>query len=73
LEKGKSLYGDFGFMMIKQGDYVGQGLRVIKYIEFPWGCFEKQLLTIQERRRECNFNVDDTKISLWLTLAQNLN
>jgi hypothetical protein len=37
VEKGKSLYGDFGFLrFIKQGDYAGQGLRKnIKYIEFP--------------------------------------
>lgn len=73
-EKEKSLYGDFDFYDDKAGKLRWAGpARHMKYIEFPWGYFEKQLLTIPERRRECNFNVDDTKISFWMTPAQNLN
>ena len=73
-EKEASLYGDFGFYDDKAGILRwARPARQIKYIEFPWGCFEKQLLAIPEKRRKCNINVDDTKIRLWMTLAQNLN
>jgi len=60
LEKGKSLYGEFGFYDDKARRLRwAVPARHIKYIEFPWGCFEKQLLTIPERRRELS--------SMWMT------
>jgi len=41
-ERGKSLYGDFGFYDDKAGRLRWAGpARHIKYIKFPWGCFEK--------------------------------
>jgi hypothetical protein len=49
LDTGKFLYGDFDVRMIKQEDYVRRTCESIKHTEFPWGCFEKQLLTIPER------------------------